>query len=306
MEVAEAREVLEAGRTSAGAHLWQQVVDLVEPVHQTQILSGQEQGEAAFLVGQAHAWLGDWDKAGPFLDEAVLHGSSEVQQQASALRDQALHQGVAVLAEDGGVEANEAMLVLAAADEALAREDYATASGHYEKVYNGSASGDRAAAALGIARCRANTAQLVEAAQYAAYAAQNGSATVTAQATELQEWISHQQDAAADVIDGSTPDEFNTTRDAAHQAMFVGSYEYARTLFRSLAEGHNIAAGDRARMQFDVVLCDRLLGDRDAARMGLEIAEQDADADLHAKINKLRAVMDREVEAAALVAELLS
>jgi hypothetical protein len=40
--------------------------------------------------------------------------------------------------------------------------------------------------------------------------------------------------------------------------------------------------------------------------MGLEIAKQDADADLQAKINKLRAVMDREVEAAALVAELLS
>ena len=88
--------------------------------------------------------------------------------------------------------------------------------------------------------------------------------------------------------------------------MFVGSYDYAWTLYRSLAEGHNIAAGDRARMQFDVALCDRLLGDRDAARMGLEIAEQDADADLQAKINKLRAVMDREVEAAALVAELLS
>ena len=143
MEVAEAREVLEAGRTSTGARLWQQVVDLLEPVHQTQLLSGHEQGEAALLVGQAHAWLGDWDKAGPFLDEAVQLGSSQVQQQASALRDQALHQGVAVLAEEGGVEANEAMLVLAAADEALAREDWAAASGHYEKVYNGSASGDR-------------------------------------------------------------------------------------------------------------------------------------------------------------------
>ena len=101
-----------------------------------------------------------------------------------------MHEGVAISAEEGGVEANEAMLVLVAADEALARHDYATASGHYEKVYNGSASGDRAAAALGIARCRAYTAQLVEAAQYAAYAANNGSADVAAQANELQDWIS--------------------------------------------------------------------------------------------------------------------
>ena len=306
MEVAEARQVLEAGRTSTYAGQWQQVVDLLEPVHGTQLLTGHEQGEAAFLVGQAHAWLGAWDKAGPFLDEAVRLGDSDVQKQASALRDQALHEGVAIAAEEGGVEANEAMLVLAAADEALARQDYATASGHYEKVYNGSASADRATAALGIARCRAWTGQLVEAAQYAAYAANNGSHDVAAQAKELQDWISHQQDVAADASDGSTPDEFKTTREAAEQAMFQGSYEHARTLYQSLAEGANIADGDRARMQYNVALCDRLLGDRDAARMGLEIAESNADADLRAKIGKFRTTMDREIEAAALVAELLA
>jgi hypothetical protein len=306
MEVAEARQVLEAGRTSTGSRQWQQVVDLLEPVHRTQLLTGHEQGEAAFLVGQAQAWLGAWDKAGPLLDEAVKLGNSEVQQQASALRDQAWHEGVAIAAEDGGVEANEAMLVLVAADEALARHDFATASGHYEKVYNGSAAGDRATAALGIARCRAHTTQLVEAAQYAAYAADNGSADVAAQAKELQGWISHQQDVFADASDGSTPDEFNTTREAAQQAMYSNSFEHARTLFRSLAEGKNIADGDRARMQFNVALCDRILGDRDAARIGLEIAERHPDADLRVKIDKLRTTMDREIEAAALVAELLA
>jgi hypothetical protein len=306
MDVAEARQVLEAGRTSTGYRLWQQVVDLLEPVHRTQLLTGQEQGEAAFLVGQAQAWLGTWDTAGPYLDEAIQIGSSDVQQLATALRDQALHEGVAVLAEEGGVEGTEAMLVLAAADEALGRQDYATASGHYEQVYNGSASGDRARASLGIARCRANTAQLVEAAQYAAYAADNGSADVVSEAKELQEWISKQQDVAADASDGSTPDEFDRTRDAAQQAMFGGSYEHARNLFRSLAEGSNIADGDRARMQFGVAICDRVLGDRDAARMGLEIAERNADADLRAKIERFRLMMDREIDAAALVAELLA
>jgi hypothetical protein len=88
--------------------------------------------------------------------------------------------------------------------------------------------------------------------------------------------------------------------------MFQGSYEQARTLFRSLAEGTNIADGDRARMQFNVALCDRILGNRDAARGALEIAERNADADLRAKIDKVRAIMDREIEAAALVAELLA
>src|SRR5262245_6054089 len=112
MEVAEAREVLEAGRSLTGAAQWQQVVDLLEPVHGTQLLTGNEQGEAAFLVGQAQAWLGEWDKAGPYLDEAIQLGDSDVQKQATALRDQAYHQDVAVLAEEGGVEGNEAMLVL--------------------------------------------------------------------------------------------------------------------------------------------------------------------------------------------------
>lgn len=306
MEVAEARQVLEAGRTSAGAHLWAQVVDLLEPVHRTQLLSGHEQGEAAYLVGLAHAWLGAWDKAGPYFDEAVQLGDSNVQQQAASLRDQALHEGVAIAAEEGGVEANEAMLVLVAADEALAREDFATASGHYERVYNGSASADRATAALGIARCRAHTFQLVEAAQYAGYAADHGSADVAEQARQLQSWISHQQDVAADASDGSTPDEFRTTREAAEQAMMSGSYDHARTLYRSLAEGAHIADGDRARMQYNVALCDRVLGDSGAARMGLEIAERNADADLRAKIDKLREVMDREIDAAALVADLLA
>jgi hypothetical protein len=306
MEVAEARQVLEAGRTSTYARQWQQVVDLLEPVHGTQLLTGHEQGEAAFLVGQAQAWLGEWDKAGPYLDEAVQLGDGTVQQQARALRDQAFHEGVAVLAEQGGVDANEAMLVLAAADEALARHDYATASGHYEKVYNGSAAGDRAASALGIARCRAYTAQLVEAAQYAGYAADNGSAEIAAQARELQDWISHHQDVAADASDGSTPDEYKTTHDAAEQAMFANSFEHARNLYQSLADGPNISDDLRARMQFNVAICDRILGDRDAARMGLEIAERNADADLRVKIDKLRATMDREIEAAALVAELLA
>jgi hypothetical protein len=132
MEVAEARQVPEAGRTSTGYRLWQQVVDLLEPVHRTQLLTGHEQGEAAVLVGRAKVWLRAWDKAGPFLGEAVQDGNGEV------------------------------------------------------------------------------------------------------------------------------------------------------------------------------ALCDRILGDRDAARMGLRIAERDADADLRAKIGKLRAAMDQEVEAAALVAELLA
>jgi hypothetical protein len=197
------------------------------------------------------------------------------------------------------------MLVLTAADEALARQDYATASGHYEMVYNGSAPGDRATAALGIAYCRAYTAQLVEAAQFAAYAASIGSPTIVANANDLQTWISRQQDVAADASDGSTPDEYKTTWDAAQEALLAGSYEHARTLYRSLADGTNIADGDRAWMQFRVAICDRVLGDRAAARMGLEIAERNADAALQAKIAKLREMMDREIEAAALVAELL-
>jgi hypothetical protein len=305
MEVAEARQVLEAGRPSTGYRQWQQVVDLLEPVHRAQLLTGHEQAEAAFLVGQAQAWLGAWDKAGPYLDEAVQYGDRDVQQQAAVLRDQALHEGVAVLAEQGGVDANEAMLVLVAADEALARQDYATASGHYERVYNGQAPGDRATAALGIARCRANTGQFVEATQYAGYAASIGSADIAEQANKLLEWLSQQQDVAADASDGSTPDEYKRTWDAAQEAMFSGSYEHARTLFRSLAEGTNIADGDRAWMQFRVAVLDRVLGDRDAARMGLEIAEQHADAELRGKIANLRGMMDREIEAAALVAELL-
>jgi hypothetical protein len=43
--------------------------------------------------------------------------------------------------------------------------------------------------------------------------------------------------------------------------------------------------------------------DRDAAPIGFEIAERNAD--LHVKIDRLRATMDREIEAAALVAEVV-
>jgi hypothetical protein len=146
----------------------------------------------------------------------------------------------------------------------------------------------------------------VEAAQYAGYAADNGSADVVSQAHELQAWISQQQDVAADASDGSTADEYKRTRETARQAVDNGSFDYARTLFQSLAEGHNIADDERSRMMFNVALCDRLLGDRDAARMALEIAERGADSDLRAKIDKLRSIMDQEVEAAALVAELLA
>jgi hypothetical protein len=59
----EARQVLTAARDTARYQRWQEVYDLVFPVHEEGVLDGEEQAELAFLIGDACQGLESWDAA---------------------------------------------------------------------------------------------------------------------------------------------------------------------------------------------------------------------------------------------------
>ena len=301
----EARQVLVSARETAQYHQWQNVYDLLFPVHQEGILTGTEQGDAAFLLGEACRGIGAGDAAVYYYEEASSSGSSESKSQANERLAEITLQDAAVVAEDEGVVQNEADLVIRAGDEALANHDFATALGHYQAAYEGVVDGaPKFKAALGIARANAYLGNLDEAAQYADYVADSGGGDLGGQGKTLLEWIRDQQAATAGTADGTSPDEFKEAWEAAQGMFFSGAYDQALPIFLSAKESEQLGGVDRGRMAFNAAMCQRFLGDDAAAKELFEFAASHGPPATAAKAQNNIAMLAREEAAHELVAEL--
>jgi hypothetical protein len=300
----EARQVLTAARDTARYQRWQEVYDLVFPVHEEGVLDGEEQAELAFLIGDACQGLESWDAAAHYWEMAAISGSSEVAGKARERLQQVQHHDAAIDAEDGGVTQDESAAVLAAADEDYGRHAYAEALARYEHVYQGAVAGEaKYRAALGIGSCKAATHELVEARQYAEYVAQNGG-NLASHGQSLVAHIDQLVAADAATADGSTPDEFAKTREGGRAAFFNGSYQEAYDLFSSLVDSDSIAGSDRADMAYNAGMCKRFLGDDAGARQLFEYAVAHGVGGVVAKAQDHITKIDQQVAATELVAEL--
>ena len=301
----EARRVLVAARETAQVEQWQGAYDLLFPVHEEKVLTGAEQGDAAFVLGEACRGLESWDAAVFYYEEASTTASGDNQAKAKERLAEIRRQDAAVDAEYEGVAQAEAEAVLAAADDALARHDFDDALAHYRAAYQGVIDGKpKYRAALGIARSCANLGNFDEAAQYADYVIDSAPDDLKGQAQTLLEWIKDHRAATTASGDGTSPDEFRESWDAANGAFFNGAYDQALPLYLAGKESEQLSGTDRGKMAFNAGICQRFLGNDTEARALFEFAVSHGPPGTVAKAQSHIEKIDRRESAAELVAEL--
>ncbi|MDT4925746.1 MAG: hypothetical protein QOG01_3459 [Pseudonocardiales bacterium] len=301
----EAKTVLASVTDSAHLNQWEDVDHLLRPVYDQNLLTGTDQGDAAYLLGVAYLNMGAWDAAQGFLDEASTTASPTNQADVAKRMAEIRRHDAAAGAEVDGVDQSESAAVLAAADDALARGDYDDAYARYWSVYDGHPDAEaRAKGALGIATVFAHRGELTEATQYAQYVVGTGHAGPAAGANQLLAWIKDQQGAQTAIEDGTTADEFTHTMDAARSAFFANDYSQARTLYLSIIDSSQIASTEHAKAAFNVGMAELFLGMEPEAREHFEYVVSQGYGDAAGKAQKRLAALDRHDQAEALVAEL--
>jgi len=113
----QAKEVLASAKESAEMHQWGDTHHLLHKIYTEHVLTGTDQGDAAYLLGVAAIGTGDWDAAAPLLTEASTSASNEYRAEAKKRLGEIQHHTAAMAAEaDQDVTQKESGDVLAAAD----------------------------------------------------------------------------------------------------------------------------------------------------------------------------------------------
>lgn len=305
MDEQQAKQVLAAARDSARMNHWDEVEHQLREVHAQQVLTGADQGDAAYLLGLAAMGSGDWDGATDLLVEASSSAGTEYRTEALQRLKEIQHHNAATTAEaDQDVDQAESSSVLAAADEAYGHNDFDGAYGHYWAVYNGHADNKvRARAALGIARSRSHLPDLTEAKQYAQYVTGLGFADLTDEANSLLSWIGEQEAAVAAAADGTTIDEFTKADEAARSAFFNSDYARAKAELTSMLNSTQIGAVERGKAALNLGMAEMMLREYDAAKLNFEIAATHGAANVVERAHYFQAMLDRHDAAETLVAE---
>jgi hypothetical protein len=274
-------------------------------VYAHQVLTGTDQGDAAYLLGLAAMGTGQWESATDLLVEASSTAGNDYRAEAVKRLTEIQHRNAAATAEaDQDVDQNESKSVLAAADEAYGRNDFDGAYGHYYAVYNGHADNKvRARAALGIARTRSHRPDLTEAKQFAHYVTGLGFADLTTEANALLDWITDQEAAVTAAADGTTIDEFTQADQAARAAFFNSDYARAKAELTSMLNSTQIGAVERGKAALNLGMAEMMLGEYDAAKLNLEIAVSHGATNVVERARKFQEMVDRREQADALVAE---
>ena len=265
MDAQEARQIMDSARDALAVSDYRGAYDLAFPLHQSGFLTGTDQGEAAYLVGEACYGLGSMDAAKYYLEEAAGSASSATQQQARTRLTDVDQLDTAIGAPEGGITAQEARTIIEAGNDALSRGDYDGARGYFQQVYDapGLPLESTAPAGLGLARCYAYDGDLHTADQYAAFAETDAS-TETA-AKELRRWIKEQGEAGTAAADGVTPDELRPVMFAAVDAYSAGQWDEAYLLFDSIYTSSQAPTGVRGAAAYNVGLSLLHTQDYDAA-----------------------------------------
>jgi len=268
----EALQVLVAARDAENLHRPHEVIELLQPVHESHLLTGHDQGDAAALLGRAYFNGGDLDRAETLFHEAMTTASSHEQGQAHTLLEQIKHERRARTEAADGVDEGEAGHPLRAADEALHRGDFDTAYEHFHSVYNGHAHGQGpiAQAAVGMAKVLVRRNDLESARQFAEYAVGTGVAKVQADGKSILDLIARENAAIAATADGTSLDEYAKTSKAADDAYERGDYALANQLYVSILGAPNLATDELVRTTVNLALSEEMLGRPSDARAHYE------------------------------------
>jgi tetratricopeptide (TPR) repeat protein len=302
----EAKSVLAAAWDASAVHRWAEVDEMLRPVHTSNVLTGTDQGDTAYLLGLAYFHLGFTDAAKMWLTDASTTAAAanraNAQQELIALE----HNAKAITAEasDGVGDKSEGAAVLAAADEALQAGDFDRAQEHYTAVYDSSLEvAIRTKGALGLGTVLAHRGDLAAAKQYADYVLSRGLADSAPQAQTLLDWIKQQDAATAAMSDGASVDEYLATNQAAMEARDNGNPEHARALLLTLFDASHLAPAERSVVAFNLGVAEATLGMYDDARLHLELAAH-GPPDVAAAAAQGIAAMDRHESAEEVLAKL--
>lgn len=298
--------MLAAARDAAAVHRWAEVDEMLRPVQASNLLSGTDQGDAAYLLGLAYAHLGFADAAKLWLTEASTSAAADNRAHAKHELAALEHDSLAITAEalDGVADKAEGGTVLAAADEALRAGDLDRAQGHYTAVYESKLDvATRTRGAMGLATVLAHRGDLDGAKQYAAYVLERGLADSATQAQELLDWIKHQSAATTAMADGASVDEYLATNRAAIEARDNGNPEHARALLLPLLDASRLAPAEHSVVAFNLGVAEAMLGLYAEARTHLQLAA-DGPADVAAAAAAGLNAMDRHDSAEAILAKL--
>lgn len=300
----EAKQVLAAAEQQAQLGQWADVVHLLQPVHDEQVLTGTDQGDAAYYLGTALMYTHSFDSGKDYVTEATQSASPALRTEAGArLAEFGRHHDSEAAAIFGADAADEAV-TLTAADDSLARSDFADAHTRYWAVYDGQASLEhRVAAALGLARVFAYTNDFEQATQYAHYVTDAGNADLKAQAHTLLEWLGEQQGANAASADGTSVDELKQAMLAAADAIYARDWSQAVALLQSVLASAQVSSIDHAKASFNMALAELNLGQEAEAREHFQFAVDHGQPSTAAKATRHLAQIDAHQQAEELVAE---
>jgi len=301
----EAKQVLAAARQSAQFNQWEDVDHLLRPVYDRQLLTGPDQGDAAYLLGMAYLHGGTWDAARIFLTEASTTASAADRAEATTHLAEITRHEAAIRAEsDGLVEQGEAAAVLAAGNDALDRGDLDAAYEQYWAAYDGQAdTGARAKAALGIATVWAHRRDFTQAGQYAHYVVDTGQPGPAADATTLLAWVKEQQEASTAAADGTTADEYAKLSGAAKDAFFNRDYAQAQQILLSILDAPQLGTTEHVKAALNAGLAEVMLGQFTEARGHFEFVASHGTAEQVQKAQTRLATLDQHDAAEQLVAE---
>jgi tetratricopeptide (TPR) repeat protein len=302
----EANSVLAAARDAAAVHRWAELDEMLRPVHTSNLLTGTDQGDAAYLLGLAYFHLGFNDAAKMWLTEASTTAAADSRAKAKHELAALEHNAKAITAEalDGVGAKSEGTTVLTAADEALQAGDLGRAQDHYTAVYESQLDvGIRTKGALGLATVFAHRGDLATAKQYADYVLVRGLADSAPQAQTLLDWIKQQEAATTAMADGASVDEYLATNRAAMEARDNGNPERARALLLTLLDASRLAPAERSVVAFNLGVAEAMLGMYADARTHLQLAT-DGPPEVAAAAADGIAAMDRHDSAEAILAKL--
>jgi thioredoxin-like negative regulator of GroEL len=303
----EVEAVLDAAQGYINVQDHQAAYDLLEPLHEGNVVSGEELGRTSFLLGEACLGLDGLDAAMYYFEEATQTATGDTQQRAQSRVEEIRRRDDAIDAEHEGVDGEqEAEAVLRAAEDALANNDHSTAWQYFSQAYDGiqMTNPQISRASVGMAQCHLNAGETQEAEGYLQVAEGADASALTDRIAGLREQI-RQIDAGETAAEGGVErSELDELQAAGMAAARSGDWESAFRYFEQIYESSDVQGTQRGRAVMNMAICCLHTHDYDAAHQYFTEASSTARPERAALAAELLEQLSQLDDAADIVARI--
>lgn len=299
----EIETIVSSGKNLITGHLYDQAYDLLFPLHESQQLSGTDQGDLAYHVGEACFGLGSNDAAVWYYEQARDSASSEIASFASIRLTEVQNLDAATTASHDGVTGStEVQAVLIAAEEGFWRSDFDLAMEKYSEAFQASTvtPAEYGRAAIGIAECYFQQGEIDQAESYAGVAKGIDDSRVGELFQDLQERIDLARRGDAALEGGADGTELalliESGRSAGRNADFDTAYEHMSAVYESSYAPTSL----RGRAAYYLALLHNWWNQPDETRRLAEEARSSADPEFVGRAESLLQQLDQMDDALAI------